>query len=276
MMERSELKRNIQRIKNLPTIPPIVAKISKMVESPTTSSADVGKVISQDQVLSAQILRMANSPFFGMSRKISSVTQALVILGFDVIKGLVLTSSVFEMMQKSIVGLWEHSIGSAATARVLANLVGQSEEEEVSVAGLLHDLGKVVMSVQLEDKARDEIVALVQKKKTSRYEAENEVLGFTHAQVGLWLAEHWKLPQSLAEPMCYHHQPEKARHAPKQTAIVHLANIIIRARGFGFGGDPYVPPLSKEAWELLGLKTDDFQDILEEMEPNLLSLADYY
>jgi len=275
-MERSELKRNIQRIKNLPTIPPIVAKISKMVESPTTSSADVGKVISQDQVLSAQILRMANSPFFGMSRKISSVTQALVILGFDVIKGLVLTSSVFEMMQKSIVGLWEHSIGSAATARVLANLVGQSEEEEVSVAGLLHDLGKVVMSVQLEDKARDEIVALVQKKKTSRYEAENEVLGFTHAQVGLWLAEHWKLPQSLAEPMCYHHQPEKARHAPKQTAIVHLANIIIRARGFGFGGDPYVPPLSKEAWELLGLKTDDFQDILEEMEPNLLSLADYY
>ncbi|MBW2086075.1 MAG: HDOD domain-containing protein [Deltaproteobacteria bacterium] len=276
MMERSELKRNIQRIKNLPTIPPIVAKISKMVESPTTSSADVGKVISQDQVLSAQILRMANSPFFGMSRKISSVTQALVILGFDVIKGLVLTSSVFEMMQKSIVGLWEHSIGSAATARVLANLVGQSEEEEVSVAGLLHDLGKVVMSVQLEDKARDEIVALVQKKKTSRYEAENEVLGFTHAQVGLWLAEHWKLPQSLAEPMCYHHQPEKARHAPKQTAIVHLANIIIRARGFGFGGDPYVPPLSKEAWELLGLKTDDFQDILEEMEPNLLNLADYY
>jgi len=275
-MERSELKRNIQRIKNLPTIPPIVAKISKMVESPTTSSADVGKVISQDQVLSAQILRMANSPFFGMSRKISSVTQALVILGFDVIKGLVLTSSVFEMMQKSIVGLWEHSIGSAATARVLANLVGQSEEEEVSVAGLLHDLGKVVMSVQLEDKARDEIVALVQKKKTSRYEAENEVLGFTHAQVGLWLAEHWKLPQSLAEPMCYHHQPEKARHAPKQTAIVHLANIIIRARGFGFGGDPYVPPLSKEAWELLGLKTDDFQDILEEMEPNLLNLADYY
>ncbi|MBW2092276.1 MAG: HDOD domain-containing protein [Deltaproteobacteria bacterium] len=274
-MEQSELKRSIQRIKNLPTLPPIVAKISKMVESPTTSSSDVAKVISQDQVLSAQILRMANSPFFGMSRKISSITQALVILGFDVIKGLVLTSSVFEMMKQSIVGLWEHSIGSAATARVIASRVGQPDVEEVSVAGLLHDLGKVVLSVQLDAPVRDEIVRLVEEKKISRYEAENELLGFTHAQVGLWLAEHWKLPQSLAEPMFYHHQPEKARHAPEQTAIVHLANIIIRARGFGSGGDPYVPPLSRQAWELLGLKPEDFHDILEEMEPNLLNLTDY-
>ncbi|MBW1710775.1 MAG: HDOD domain-containing protein, partial [Deltaproteobacteria bacterium] len=178
-MEQTELKRSIQRIKNLPTLPPIVTKISKMVESPTTSSADVAKIIAQDQVLSAQILRLANSPFFGMSRKISSVTQALVILGFDVIKGLVLTSSVFEMMKQSIVGLWEHSLGSAATARVIASRVGQPDVEEVSVAGLLHDLGKVVLSVQLENNIRDEIVELVEKKKISRYEAENEVLGFT-------------------------------------------------------------------------------------------------
>ncbi|MBW1947508.1 MAG: HDOD domain-containing protein, partial [Deltaproteobacteria bacterium] len=132
-----------------------------------------------------------------------------------------------------------------------------------------------VLSVQLDAPVRDEIVRLVEEKKISRYEAENELLGFTHAQVGLWLAEHWKLPQSLAEPMFYHHQPEKARHAPEQTAIVHLANIIIRARGFGSGGDPYVPPLSRQAWELLGLKPEDFHDILEEMEPNLLNLTDY-
>lgn len=274
-MERDQLKRNIQRIKNLPTLPPIVAKISKLVESPTTSSEDVGKVIAQDQVLSAKLLRMANSPFFGMSRKISSVTQALVILGFDVIKGLVLTTSVFDMIMGSIVGLWEHSIGTAATARVIATKINYSEAEEVSVAGLLHDLGKVVLTVKLEPEVKEEIMALVKAEKISFYDAEHKVLGFTHTQVGLWLAEHWKLPETLAEPMCWHHQPENARIAKKHTAIVHLANIIIRARGFGFGGDPYVPPLSRPAWELLGLSAADFKDILSEMEPNLMSLTDY-
>jgi len=274
-MEPAQLKRNIQRIRNLPTLPPIVAKIGKLVESPTTSSADVARVIAQDQVLSAKILRMANSPFFGMSRKISSVTQALVILGFNVIKGLVLTTSVFEMIQHSIVGLWEHSLGAAAAARVIAARVGEAEVEEVSVAGLLHDLGKVVLTVQLEPEVRDQIFKLVEDKKISFMEAEQELLGFTHAQVGLWLAEHWKLPETLAEPMTYHHHPERARLAPLQTAIVHLADIVIRARGFGYGGDPYVPPLSGEAWKLLGLSTKDFDAILEDIEPGLMNLADY-
>ena len=274
-MDRARLKRNVQQVKSLPTLPPIVAKISKMVESPTTSSADVGRVIAQDQVLSARILRMANSPFFGMSRKISSVTQALVILGFDVIKGLVLTTSVFEMIKMSIVGLWEHSIGTAATARVIASKLGEGDAEEISVAGLLHDLGKVVLTVQLDSEIKDEIIGLVEKEQISFYEAEQKVLDFSHAQVGQWLAEHWKLPQSLAEPMCYHHQPERARFAERQTAVVHLADIIIRARGFGSGGDPFVPPLSQAAWEILGLKPGDFNDILDEMEPNLLNLSDY-
>jgi putative nucleotidyltransferase with HDIG domain len=274
-MDQAQLKRNIQRVRNLPTLPPIVAKIEKLVESPTTSSAEVARVIAQDQVLSAKMLRMANSPFFGMSRKISSVTQALVILGFNVIKGLVLTTSVFEMMQHSIIGLWEHSLGSAAAARVIAARLGQAEVEEISVAGLLHDLGKVVLTVQLEPEVRDAIFGLVDEKKISFREAEQEVLGLTHTQIGLWLAEHWKLPETLSEPMTYHHHPERARQAPLQTAVVHLADIIIRARGFGSGGDPYVPPLSEAAWKLLGLSTNDFDAILEEIEPGLLNLADW-
>jgi len=185
-----------------------------------------------------------------MSRKISSVTQALVILGFDVIKGLILTTSVFDMIKLSIVGLWEHSLGSAAAAKVIATKVGQPDVEEVSMAALLHDLGKVVLTVQLPPETRDQITGLVEKKKISFYEAENEVLGFNHTQVGLWLSEHWKLPQNLAEPMYYHHEPEKAKDAQRQTAIVHLANIVIRARGFGFGGDPFVPRLSPAAWDI--------------------------
>ncbi|MFH1090871.1 MAG: HDOD domain-containing protein [Pseudomonadota bacterium] len=274
MPDKSDARKQIKRIKNLPTVPGIVAKISKMVENPETTPADVGRLISQDQVLSAKVLRMANSAFFGMSRQISSITQALVILGFDVVKGLVLTTSVFDMMKKSMDGLWEHSIGCAAASGVAAKVLGREDAEEVLIAGLLHDLGKVVLTLELpQETAR--VLELVRKKGISFYEAEKEILDFTHGDVGLWLAEHWNLPDILADPMHWHHQPEKARLAPEQTAIVHLANIITHALGLGFSGDRFVPPLSPSACDMLGLKPEQFGDILNDLEPKLINLQDY-
>jgi HD-like signal output (HDOD) protein len=273
IQDRAKAKKEVRRIKNLPTVPGIVAKISRMVENPETSAAEVGRLISQDQVLSAKVLRMANSAFFGMSRKISSISQALVILGFDVVKGLVLTSSVFDMIQKSMAGLWEHSIGCAAASGAVAAILGRDDAEEILVAGLLHDLGKVVLALNLPEEMR-----LVQKKVASGpilfYEAENEVLDFDHCDLGQWLAEHWNLPESLAEPMRLHHRPEKAVLKPECVAIVHLADIVIRAKGFGHAGDALVPPISMVAWEALRLKKSDFLPILEALEPKLASLCD--
>jgi putative nucleotidyltransferase with HDIG domain len=273
IQDRVQAKREVRRIKNLPTVPGIVAKIARMVENPETSAAEVGRLIAQDQVLSAKVLRMANSAFFGMSRKISSISQALVILGFEVVKGLVLTSSVFDMIQKSMAGLWEHSIGCAAASGAVATLLGRDDAEEILVAGLLHDLGKVVLALNLPEEMR-----LVQEKVAAGnvlfYEAENEVLDFDHAELGQWLAEHWNLPESLAEPMRLHHRPEKAVLKPECTAIVHVADIVIRAKGFGNAGDALVPPISMAAWEMLGLRRTDFLPILEILEPKLSSLCD--
>ncbi|MDR2340481.1 MAG: HDOD domain-containing protein [Deltaproteobacteria bacterium] len=271
--DRMQAKKEVRRIKNLPTVPGIVAKISRMVENPDTSVADVGRLISQDQVLSAKVLRMANSAFFGMSRKISSISQALIILGFEVVKGLVLTSSVFDMIQKSMAGLWEHSIGCAAASGVIAAHLGRDDAEEVLVAGLLHDLGKVVLALNLPEEMK-----LVQDKVAEEdlyfYEAENKVLDFDHAEIGQWLAEHWNLPESLAEPMRFHHKPEKAVLKPEWTAIVHIADILVRAKGFGNGGDDMVPDISMAAWDILGLRKVDFLPILEKLEPKLSSLND--
>ncbi|MDR2368478.1 MAG: HDOD domain-containing protein [Deltaproteobacteria bacterium] len=273
IQDRVSVKKEVRKIKNLPTVPGIVAKISRMVENPETSAAEVGRLISQDQVLSAKVLRMANSAFFGMSRKISSISQALVILGFEVVKGLVLTSSVFDMIQKSMTGLWEHSIGCAAASGAVATLLGREDAEEILVAGLLHDLGKVVLALNLPDEMR-----LILNKVASGdilfYEAENQLLDFDHSELGQWLAEHWNLPESLAEPMRLHHRPEKAVIKPECTAIVHIADIIVRAKGFGNGGDILVPPISMAAWEMLGLKKTDFLPILEILEPKLSSLVD--
>lgn len=274
MAEISDARKKVKRIKNLPAMPDMVQKISRVVSNPDSTHADVAALIAQDQALSAKVLRMANSAFFGMSRKISSITQALILLGFDVIKGMVLSSAVFEMMKGSMDGLWEHSMGCAAAAKSTADHLGLKDAEEILIAGLLHDLGKVVLALQLPEETR-QILALARSRGVSFHEAEQQLLDFTHADVGLWLAEHWNLPEDLADPIRFHHEPEKAKNAPLRTAIVHLADIIIRARGFGYGGDPFVPELSSPAWQRLGLSKDDFKDILERLEPKLENIQDY-
>ncbi|MDR2724848.1 MAG: HDOD domain-containing protein [Candidatus Adiutrix sp.] len=271
--DRLAAKREVKRIKNLPTLPGVVAKISRMVENPETSAAEIGRLIAQDQVLSAKVLRMANSAFFGMSRKISSIPSALMILGFDVVKGLVLTSSVFDMIQKSMAGLWEHSIGCAAAAGAVAETLGRDDAEEILVAGLLHDLGKVVLALNLPDDLKL-IREQTQSGRMFFYEAEAAVLDFHHGEIGQWLAEHWNLPESLAEPMRLHHHPERAVICPEVTAIVHIADSVIRGWGFGYSGDDLAPPISPAAWDLVGLKPDDFRTILDKLEPRLAHLSE--
>ena len=272
MIDRAEAKKRITKLKNLPTLPGIVVQITRLVENPDTSAGDVARLITQDQVLSAKVLKMANSAFFGRSRQISSITQALVVLGFDVVKFLVLSSFVSDIMQKSMKGLWEHSLGCAAASRVVARRLGRVDADEFFMAGLLHDLGKVVLALEMPEET-DKIVAEAAKSGTSFYDAEKRLLGFYHGEVGAWLARRWNLPDSLAEPMIAHHQPERATKAPLVTAAVHLGDILVRAVGHGFGGDVFVPPLSETAWKILGLAPGDFDGLLDDLLPDLEQTA---
>ncbi|MBU0515159.1 MAG: HDOD domain-containing protein [Proteobacteria bacterium] len=272
-MEKQAAKKKVQLIKNLPTLPGMLEKVSRMVESRHHSAEDVGRMISQDQVLSAKLLRMANSAFFGFAREVSSVGQALVLLGFDVVKGLILSSSVFDMIQEKVAGLWEHSLGSALAARSIADYLKLEEPEELSLSGLIHDLGKVVISAKMPADY-DEIAALVDSRGLSMFEAEQEVLGFTHADVGQWLGESWRLPEKLILPIRFHHQPDRAKDGLPSASVVHLANILVRGRGYGFGGDKWVPALDPTAWSTLAMTVDDLGQIVDSFEEKLLTLGD--
>ncbi len=272
-LERAAARKRVQLIKNLPTLPGMLETISRAVESKRFSAADIGKLISRDQVLTAKILKLANSAFFGFSRKVGSLTQALVLLGFDVVKGLILTSSVFELMKDQARGLWRHSMGVATACGVIAAELGLEEVEEVSLGGLLHDLGKVVIRAHMPDD-QESITELVEVEGMSVREAEMEVLGFDHSLVGLWLAESWKLPEKLTDPIRWHHQPTHARHAPKVAAIVHLADILIRGYGYGDGGDKWVPPLERGALRLLGMDAKTLEAIVASTAERLATEAD--
>ncbi len=270
-IEKEKIKRKIKSIKSLPTLPTVAQKISRMVEDDKTSATQLGDIISTDPAISGRVLRLVNSSFYGFPGRISSVSNAIVLLGFDVVKSLIISVSVYDMMEKGVVGLWEHSLGCAIASRFIAKRVKGCEPEEVSVAGLLHDIGKVVVSIQMQDKY-EEIKKCISEKKIFFFDAEKEVLELTHQEIGGWLAESWNLPLSLIEPIAYHHQPLRAQKARISTSIVHLSNILIRAVGFGSGGDPWVPPLNKTAWERLGFNLKTLTEVIRDLGDELESL----
>jgi len=270
---RTEHKGRILAVKNLPTLPKVLDEVTRLVDDPNSSSEQIAKVISHDQVLSAKVLKMVNSPIYGFPGRISSIQHALVLLGFNVIKGVIISTSVFDIMTKSMVGLWEHSVGCAMASTEFAKAANLKDPEEYSVCGLLHDLGKVVAAVQLPD-AKKEIDALVKSKDLTYIEAENEVLGFGHDRINAWLAQHWHLPVKIKEGIASHHQPLRAQHYPQFPCVVHLADFVVRLMEHGSGGDDNVPELNPNAMKLLKIKVQDLERVLDVLNEKFIEVSD--
>ena len=248
--KKEHFRRTLREIKNLPTLPGIVTKLTAMAEDPDTSTEQMGKVISKDHILAAKLLRLVNSAFYGFPQRISSLNNAIILLGFNVIKSLIISASIFEIMEDQDVQL------------------GLSDPEEISTAGLIHDIGKVAIKMELPEEF-EEINIMVREKKVSRYTAERDILGLDHAEVGRWLAKKWNLPNKLIEPIACHHDPRLAKDEQLASAVVHFGNIVIRGMGYGHGDDIWVPPMSQRAFRLLELSAVDIDEILDEIEEKL-------
>ena len=259
------LERRVADLTNLPTLPGVVKMLTTMVENEKTSAADMGDVIAKDQVLSAKLLRLVNSPIYGFPGRISSVTHAIVLLGFNVVKGLVLGTAVFDKLARDAKGLWEHSLGCAVLSRRIAKERGLRDAEEIMVAGLLHDLGKVVMSF-VAPVEFGSILGLAESRRCHVSIAEREVLGVDHTGVAEWITRHWHLPLRLSDALVFHHAPLQARFAADIAAIVHLADILARGMGYGYPGDPVMPALDHEAFQSLGLSFEQIDRILLDAE----------
>lgn len=259
------LKRKVSDLSALPTLPGVVRFVSTMVEDGNSSMQDVGEIITRDQVLSAKILRMVNSPFYGFPGRISSVTHALVLLGFSVVKGLILSQAVFDNLSKQHRGLWEHSLGTAVVSRRIAKAMGIQDCEEIMIAGLLHDLGKVILAV-VEPLEYEAVIRQAQEQRLHISEAERMHFGVDHCEVAHWVCERWHLPSRLIDVLCHHHAPHQAKAEPEPTAIVHVADIFARAMGYGDPGDLVMPPLDRLAFASLGLSLAQYDAILKDAE----------
>ncbi len=270
---RTERKGKLLEVKDLPTLPKVLDEVAKLVEKADVTMDQVADLISTDQVLTAKVLKMVNSPIYGFPGRISSISHALMLLGFNVLRGIIVSTSVFEVMTENMVGLWEHSLGCALATSAVAKHLDLPDPEEYSVAGLLHDIGKVVATVQLPDLKKD-IENLVKERDVYYLDAEKELLGFGHDRINVWLADHWKLPPNIKEALGYHHKPQLARLYPDMAHAVHLGDFLVRAFEYGSGGDDNVTYLRPETLKHFKLKPADMEKILDHLSGQFVEIAD--
>jgi len=262
------LEQLVQEVRDIPALPDVVFKIIKLSEDPNISAQQISKVIATDQAMTTHILKLANSAFYGVPRRISTVSDAVVLLGFKTIKSLAFAASTYGILGKEIKGyslrkgdLWRHSIGCAICAQTLARKVRYRLPEEAFVAGLIHDVGKVILNVYIADQF-EAILQMTQERTIPFMMAEEVILGYDHAEVGARVAEKWNLPRDLIHAIRFHHNPGIAEPPHILTAIVHVADIICLTMGIGLGGDGLLYPLEPGALKILGVQQAGLEEVI--------------
>ncbi len=260
--KQQRIKRITQSIIGLPTLPTVITQMIGLIDNPQTSAREVSQLISTDQALTAKILKLANSAFYGFPREIATVNHAVVVLGFETVKSLGLSVSVLERFaaggattsfdrQK----FWEHSIACGVAARMLADRLRYRVQGEAFAAGILHDIGKLILSQYFTEEF-EQILTLTREEDIYIGKAEEQVLGVTHAEIGLWLAEKWNLPDKLVTAIANHHTPGRLDSDAELASLIHLADFLCRREKIGDGGGAKLPSLDPAALRAFGIHED--------------------
>ena len=248
-----ELKRLIERTVSVPTIPSVLMRMDRVLASPETCAGDVAKAVSSDPALASKVLRIANSAYYGLKSRVTSLDLAVALLGFKVIRNIVVTASLLDSFGGAAdgttvqaEGFWRHSAQTAAAAKLIHSRFVKGDkavDDDAYTAGLLHDLGKLI----LLDKRKREYIAMMTRaraKGTPLYLAEREEYGYDHAQVGGLLAENWHLPASVVAGITHHHDPLEYLDEYPTVALTHIGDYVAKTRGapagFCAGPDPFV------------------------------------
>ena len=260
--------------------PPVYHKLHQAMQDPDTSFSDFSDIISADPSLAIRLLRIANSPFYGLGSKVETIIHALGVIGINQLKELALATIMvnqFKGIDKDLVNMqsfWMHSIGCGLAARTIAKNMGERDVEPYYTASMLHDIGSLIIYKEIPDKAR-EILTRCKSEGLSLSVVEDDVLGFTHAEVGAVVFTQWGLPGTLVEAVRFHHRPSEAEDHPMFPAIVHMADIIAYEMDLGTGGEPAIPVLDPTAVQRTGLTRaflTDIQDYVRDQVEEAVSI----
>ncbi|MCB9497333.1 MAG: HDOD domain-containing protein [Fibrobacteria bacterium] len=273
-----KFKAIVEGLGQVPTLPAIAARALEILNQPNASADQAARLIGQDLALSAKVLRLANSAFYGIPRTISSVDQAIVILGFQTVRSLVMSASVMKILGRGAKGsldrrgVWRHSVAAALAARLLARKLGRRmglDTEALFMAGLLHKIGVMILDSAVQAEYESVLREAAQEGAQPLPAIERAVLGTDHGALGGMLCERWGLPDELREPIASHINPAEATSSREQAAIIHLASHLAEVSGFvafvGFGQWP----VDTSVLEILGLTPLDIPELGEALRSEL-------
>lgn len=259
-MDEVRFRNFVRSLKEIPTLPAIAMKVARLCEDESSTVDQLEAVIASDPAISARILRIANSAFFGHSHKVDSIARAIVLLGFDTVKSLALSTSVFNLFahpNKTRLDhheFWLHSIACGRAAQLIAqDSIPRAYHSSIFLAGLLHDIGKLILDYWFTEQY-SRVLEDAKARQCCLWESEDRILGFDHAAAGGWLAKGWGLPDSLADPIARHHTMDMDVEARALgVAAVHIADRLCHTHHLGSGVEAAVPPLDPHAVDVLKL-----------------------
>lgn len=267
----------INRVEKLPALPHVISLVLRKIDDPRSSITDIAKTLSGDEGLVANVLKLANSAYYGFPRRVVSVTEAVVILGLNTLKSLIYTVLAKDLLGKEVKGyalnkgeLWRHSIACAIICREIARKKRLGDIESFFVAGLLHDIGKIVLDEYLQPEY-EEVVKRISESLEPFNVIEKEILGFDHQEVGGLLAKRWNLPDFLVSAISHHHDIESITTLSSE--VVHVGDGITLMMGYGLGIDGLMYQLSQDLLEEFGLSDESKLEEFISYVDNLLTAA---
>jgi len=267
-MDSQTMLNKLDRIDDLPTLPSIAMEVNEMLRDYDTSIKELSQTIEKDQAIVPRILKLVNSSFFGFRSKISDISRAVVVLGFNTVRNVIISVSIIDAFPGKealdgfdIKAFWTHSVAVAVTSEYLAGKTRLQAPEDAFTGGLLHDIGKVILAQFFPDLFR-KVWTYSKENNVSFYESENKEIPINHAQIGGYLSKKWQLPRGLIDAIRYHHAVSKSANDLNLLMVVHAADIIVNS----LMGDP------KNEMDL----SEIYPDALDMMKPQLETVSDWF
>lgn len=261
----------IDIIEEFSTLPVIYSSLLDTLSRSHSSVDEVSRIIANDQASTLKILKMVNSAFYGFQGQIDTLSRAILILGFNEIYNLILTSSLLDMFSKKPAiasfrpkDFWKHSIAAGIASKLIGRAAGIVNLENFFIAGVLHDFGKLIFFEFLGDQLA-QALALSKKNHQSLSQSELAVMGIDHAEAGALIAEKWRLPESLCLAVRYHHSGIPPKGPDRLVAAVHVGNILARSLNLGFPGDDLIPPFNQQVWDILEITPRTWKKMVPEL-----------
>ena len=270
-MATKEIRAKIySKIDELPTLPAVLPKILSLIESNRSSASDIADAISSDPAMTSKILKVANSAYYGFSQKVASISKAVPLLGFNMVRSLALSIGVIRNLPSdkkspyfSQEGLWIHSLAVATVMQEFGKKFGKGDDNEhFFVIGLLHDIGKIVLDQFFHDLFQQALAEVNTKGNTKLYRVESRIFGLDHGDVGAMLLTRWKFPPAISNPIAVHHQPKIPEGTnANDVALLRIANALPQELSLGEEGNPVPPEIPELEIKTLGIRENDVGDM---------------